>query len=158
MIKGPSNQKPYEAVWTGDGAFIQLPKDATEEQQEEHARKWEVARETNDYSALRLEGADDPTVFALRHLTADQLTYLHGATKAGTLTPVESTVLAFRAALLDVRNVGKVKIGRIHHKRLGEIATLDFFDKAGIPAGMAVAVATQLGNLVVAKASPSPKS
>jgi hypothetical protein len=151
VIKPPSNQRIYDAVFSGDAAFEQLPDDATDEQQQEHARKWEVARETNDYSALRVEGAGEPTIFKMRQLGIDAFATIVDMAKSGS-GHNETAVLAFRIALQDISNMGKVEIKRIQHKKFGPIATTEFFDKAGLPAGLSLQIATELGSLAIQRA------
>lgn len=158
MIRPPSNQRNYDAVFSGDSCFVQLPDNATEEQFIEHARKWEVARETGDYSALRVEGAGEPTVFKMRPLNLESFAAIVDMAKAGA-GHNETAVLAFRVALQDVSNLGKVEIKRIQHKKFGQIATTEFLDKAGLPAGLSLQIAAELGGYAIQKASTlSPKS
>jgi hypothetical protein len=169
MIRPPSNQKQYDAVFSGDEAFVQPPDapadDATPEQLEkyqgeieEYQHKWQVARETVDgYRALMLEGAGEPTFFTMRPLTADQFALLVDMRRGG-MGGNEVNILAFRAALISVRNFPKAEIKRVMHKKLGDIATTSFFDKAKLPAGLSTSIGVELGNLAISKAAGlSPK-
>jgi hypothetical protein len=156
MIRAPSVQKQYGAVFSGDPAFVQLPEDATDEQKAAHEQKWKVARETGDYSALRIEGAGDPTVFTMKPLSTDAFAALYalGAAEGA----AAANMMAFRVSLQSVDNFGKVDIKRIQHKKFGPIATTEFFDKAGLPAGLSVKIALEIGDIVLSKAwELSPK-
>lgn len=151
MIKLPSNVKPIAAYFTRDSAFNQLADNATEDEQKEHARKWKVARETGDYHQLLIEG-QRPTEFTLRALTADQFGTLVDMIRSG-VGNNEVSLLAFRIALLSVANFGDAEVKFTQHPKFGKIATLEFLDKSGLPAGLALAIASELGGLVIDRAS-----
>lgn len=167
MFKLPSIVKEYSAVYSGDPSLVQAPtrpegKAATDETIEqfekalkEHEHRLNVARETGDYSALLIEGAGEPTLFQMRQLTADAFAYL-----IGQVYPREGNIatnaLAFRFALRSVSNLGEAKVKIVEHDKLGPIASLSFFDKAGMPAELAMSIATELGDLVLDKARLRP--
>lgn len=154
MIKFPSNVKEYVAYWSADSAFIQLADDASEDAQKEHEHKWKVARETGDYSSLRVEGSDEPTAFTLRPLSADALNIIAAAVEKG-LPARGGYVLAFQWALKDIAMKG-IEIAFTDHPQLGRISALTMFDKLGVPAGFALRIASELGQIAFSKATPSP--
>jgi hypothetical protein len=167
ITRSPSNQRSYDLVWTGDAAFVQppeLPDNATPEQRTEHEKaikayldKWDVARETNDYAALRVEGSD-PTTFTVKPLTHDQMAIIFDMSRDPKTGVAEVNALAFAAALQSVTNLGDVEVKRnVFHAKLGLIASMDFFDKAGLVAGMSVQITLQLGELVIKKAASLSK-
>jgi hypothetical protein len=152
MIRPPSLSKPYEDHFSKDPAFVQLADDATEDEVREHVRKWRTARETGDFSALRVSGGGEPTVFTLRPLGLEAFAALVDMTRSGS-GHNEVAVLAFRIALRGVSNFGKADIKFVHHKRFGQIATTEFLDKSGLPAGVTLAIATELGGAAIERAS-----
>lgn len=164
MIKIPSTFKEYSAIYSRDPALAQSPiapdgKDATpdavakyEAAVKERAHKMRVARETGDYSSLRVEGAGEPTLFQMRQLTADAYAYIigHGG------SDIDTNVLAFRYALRSVVNWPGAEVTLADHPQLGQIASLSFFDKLGVPPQLAVAIAIELGDLALWKANYRP--
>lgn len=164
MIKLPSLIREYSAIYSRDPSLVQAPvapegKDATPEAiaaysavATEYAHKLKVARETGDYSALRLDGAGEPTLFQMRQLSADaysRILYRDGSA-------IENTVLAFRYALRSVANWPGAEVTLEQHPELGQIASLSFFDKLGVPAAMSAAIAIELGDLAILKANIRP--
>lgn len=154
----PSNIKDSAFPFSKDPAFVQAPEAPSEDADsatveaykkalKEHQHKWKVARETGDYSALRVAGTDEPTLFHLRPLSADAFTYL------ASHQPQDGAVLAFRYALKDVSNWSGFEMALTDHPKLGRIADLAAFDKAGVPGGFTVALAIELGNIVTTRAS-----
>jgi hypothetical protein len=155
MIRPPSNQRVYTAVFSRDPVFVQLPDEPSDEQLAELRQKWTNARETGDYTALLVEPSGEPTLFDMKQLTTDQYVAIMDVYRS---SPQEAAVLAFRTALTDIRNFIKVDIKRVNHKKLGMIATTEFFDKANVPPGLAHQIVVELGSLVISKAHGiSPK-
>jgi len=155
MFKLPSIVKEYSAVYSGDPSLVQLADNASDKERKEYAHKLKVARETGDYSALLIEGASEPTLFQMRQLTADAFAYL-----IGQVYPREGVIatnaLAFQFALRSVENLGDAKVNLVDHDKLGQIASLSFFDRVGMPAELAMSIATELGDLVLDKARLRP--
>lgn len=168
ISRSPSNQRNYDLVWSRDEAFVQLPdappdsasqedKDAYEKLQKAHIAKWEIARESGDYSALRVEGKPDPTVFTMKPLSHEQLMVLWdmGRADAGV---GETNALAFAAALQGVTNLGDAVVERNHfHPKLGMIASTAFFEKVGVPASVAFNIELELGQVIIARAATLSK-
>jgi hypothetical protein len=153
ITRSPSNQKPFDLVWSRDSAFIQLADNASPEEREAHAAKWEIARESGDYSALKIDGADSPTVFTCKPLTHAQMTVIFDMSRTAGVGVGEVNALAFCCGLQSVVNLGDVDIKRAHHNKLGNIALTDFFEKAGVPAGMALNITLELGEYLIKKSS-----
>jgi hypothetical protein len=147
-------------VWSGDAAFVQLPENATPEQSAAHDKKWEVARETGDYSSLAVEGAGPPTVFTFSQLTHDQTATLLDMSRSRSHGVTVINSLAFHAALQSVSNLGDVEIKRDEfHPRLGLIVSSGFFAKADVPPAVSVPIVLELGEIVFEKmASLSKRS
>lgn len=143
----PSNSKPYDLVWSGDAAFVQLATDATPEQRKAHIHAWKVARETGDYSALAVEGAAPPTIFTMRQLTHDQTAALIDLSRQLGVAEVNS--LAFFAAL-EAATDFEVK-RNVLHSRLGLIASSSLFADQGVPPAMSVNITLELGEIVFEK-------
>jgi hypothetical protein len=150
MIRPPSNAKQFDAFYSKDPAFVQLADDASEDDGKEHAQKWRTARQTGDYSALLIEG-QQPTKFTLRPLSVDAFASIIDMKRSGT-GDNEVAILAFRVALKSVSNFGKAEIKFGPHKKFGLIASTDFLDKAGLPAGLALNIAAEIGGVALEKA------
>src|SRR5262249_51474432 len=69
ILRSTSLLREYDDVFSGDPSFVQ-PGD-TPEAKKEHAAKVKRARETGDWSALQMTGAQQPTKFKLRPLPGD---------------------------------------------------------------------------------------
>jgi hypothetical protein len=151
ITRSPSNQKPFDIVWSKDSAFIQLADDATEDERKAHDARWETARETGNYDALKVEGADAPTIFTVKPLTHAQMAVIFDMSRSAGVAEVNT--LAFCCGLQSVVNLGDVEIKRAHHNKLGNIALTDFFEKAGVPAGMALSITLELGEYLIKKSS-----
>jgi hypothetical protein len=148
MIRPPSNASRYDAFWSLDPAFIQLPKDASKEEQDAHEAKWQRARETGDYSELAIDGAQ-PTKFVMKPIKADHYAALVDIARSG--EGALMGMLAFRVALDSIANFPE-QVTTINHPKFGKIATVDCFDKAGIPGGVTNLIASELGGLAMEKA------
>lgn len=131
MIRPPSNQKPYDDCYSRDPAFAPLPEKPTDEQIELRARQVRIAREQGDWSALVVEGVP-PTVFTFKPLRGNVYRKLIDKGASGRIGGLELSQLAFRAALVDVSNLGiehKIKFGLDEtHDDLGPIASRDLAD------------------------------
>lgn len=117
IIRPPSYQREYTEHWSGDPALVQPPpkpaKDAGAEAEaaykkalEEYQRKLRVARETGDWAALRIEGAQ-PTPFVMGQVDrniwrsiGDRL-MLHSSNPRW-IGPHECHALLFRLALQKI--------------------------------------------------------
>lgn len=163
MIKFPSLIKEYSAIYSKDPSLLQAPTPpadnataealaAYEAAAKEHEHKLKVARETGDYAALLVEGAGPPTLFMMRQLTADAYTRI--LYRGG--TAIENTVLAFRYALRSVANWPGADVALVEHPELGQIASLSFFDKLGVPGAASAAIAIELGDLAIVRAGVRP--
>ena len=151
----PSNTRSYDDFYSGDSAFLQLADDASEDARKAHQEKWVRARETGNFSELRVDGAE-PTKFAMRPLKAEWYAALQDMAFSGERYGVP--VLAFRLALQSVANFPE-EVSWVNHQKFGRIATLDFLDRAGVPAATAVAIAQELGSEALERArqlSPRP--
>ena len=123
MIRPPSLQNQRDDYWSGDPAFVQLPPNATDEQREEHARKWRIARETGNYGDLLIQDAK-PTKFVFQPMPGDVYRRLVDRVQAGRMGMLELHALAFRVAVVDVANLGDVKV-RPMETELGTMATAE---------------------------------
>lgn len=148
MIRPPSVCTKFDAFWSRDPAFIQLSESASGDEKKEHAEKWERARRTGDYSELLIEG-QSPTKFVLKPIKADHYAALVDMATSG--EPVTMTLFAFRVALDSIVNFPE-QLGHENVKRFGRIATLDCFDKAGIPGGVTNLIAQEIGGVAMEKA------
>lgn len=148
MIRPPSNVAKYNAFWSCDPAFIQIPDDASAEEKKEHAEKWERARKTGDYTELLIEG-EQPTTFVMKPLKADHYAALVDIAASG--EPSAMVLMAFRVALDSLANFPE-PVAKENHRRFGSIATTACFDKAGVPGGVTNQIAQELGGLALKKA------
>lgn len=161
LIRSPSYQKKYDAFWTLDPAIVPLPKDASDDQKKEHARKIELARETGRADTwLEITNPGDRiTVFALRPLTADEFGELASMIGAG-VARYKVWSLAFRLALIDAAPLPEgIKVKHAKHPTLGDLASLDFLDEIGMGAELAALLVMEIGELAYDRARDvSPKS
>lgn len=123
MIKGPSNQGRYTIYFSGDPAFVQLKEDATPEEAKEYFEKLEHARETGNYSLLRLEGGGEPTGFVMRPMQGQAARELGVRNNQGVAIS-KLTPLAFRACIVKVDG-DDYPVKPMHDPDLGDIATVD---------------------------------
>lgn len=137
MFRLPSLQHEYDEHCTLDPAFIQAPTapgpDATpeerlafEEKLEDHTRRVKVARETGDWSELRLDGSGEPTKFRLRNLPGDVFRKIVDMVNDGSLGGAMSNTVLLQAALVGVSNLPGVKeVKPTNHPILGKIANTE---------------------------------
>lgn len=155
MIRPPSLQRTYNEHWSQDAAFYQPAADATVEQVRDYLAKLEVAWDTGDWSALRVEGGGEPTTFVVRPLGVEQLGKLRDLRSAG-MGDNEISQLAFRCALVSVSNLGDVKVKHVEDERFGRIASLSFLAEAGIFGDFGVQLVVELGTRVFKRANGIP--
>lgn len=121
MIRPPSNQNYRDAFWSGDPAFVQLAPNATDEQKEAHARLWQVAKETGNYSGLIIQG-QTPTKFVFKPMAGETYFALQDDLIAGRVGMLVATSIAFRATIIEVVGFEKP---RPAETKYGTIATGD---------------------------------
>ncbi len=128
MIRPPSVQKPYDEFYSGDPAFVQPPKDASEAALKDYAAKVKRARDTGDWSPLLIEGVQ-PTRFVMQVIKGDQWRWLLDQSSRDDefkIGPAEFWHLMFRCALVEVANLGaEVNSKPVKHRHLGAIAPVD---------------------------------
>lgn len=124
MIRLPSNQHHYDEFWSGDEAFVQLVDNPLDGAREEHERRWRVARETGNYDELRVSGAQ-PTKFTFRPLPTEVFRRLVDELAAGKIGTAQLLLIAFRSALVDVVNLGDVKVKHVNDAQYGRLAGLE---------------------------------
>lgn len=123
----PSLQHNYDVFWSRDPAFVQLADDATDEQREEHARKWKIARQTGKYDDLLIPGGN-PTKFVIRPIPGRVVRKMVDRLLGEDMGPLEHTALAFRVALVDVTNLGNEKVKLVDSDDYGKIADAEIAD------------------------------
>jgi hypothetical protein len=158
VLRPPSNQKKYEAFYSFDPAIIPLPDSATDEQKAERQRRIDVARETNRWDDVIVQG-ETPTLFGMRPIPGE----LYGDLLSRLVTGEKRFsvyTMAFRIALQDVKGLpDDVKVEFVDHPTYGRIASTSFLDKAGCSGGLGAAIMFELGELAFNKArSVDPKS
>lgn len=163
MISRPlSLIKPYTDHFSEDPAFVQAPvapgKDATDEEREtykaaleEYSTQLTVAIDTGNWSALRVQGSE-PTTFTMRPLPSDVFGKLADLKASGT-GENEIYVLAFRAACVGVANMGGAKLTFVADPVLGQIASLDVFEAAGVGGLLGLRVCRELGGRALNRAA-----
>ena len=167
ITKGPNVQRPYDEYYSGDPAFVQPPispgKDADDEERTAYAvaakayvESVERARETGDWSHLRVEGSAPPTRFHVKPMPGEAFREI-----CARIENREPAVLlapwAFRAAIVKMENAGEHEIKWENHPRFGRIATnattnyLDAID---------MSIVTEIGLVLAARGTQglSPKS
>lgn len=160
MIRPPSAQKPYDDFWSGDPAFTQLPPDATPEQIQERKAAVLRARETGDWSALRIEGRE-PTKFVMKPLRGEFYRQLIDYVAIGRVGAGMSAHYAFRAGIVEIPEMPQwdgapKKIRRTAIEGLGEMAMSDVADYLD---GIDLTIITELGGELIRRAREvSPKS
>jgi len=160
MIKPPSSQKQYDEFFSEDAAFRQLNEGASKEEIEEYNHARTVAWETGDWTAMRVQGAGEPTKFIVRPIPGEAFAKLADMATAGRIGDLELYTLAFRIALVAVLNLeGAAKVSFVEDERFGRIASLSFLADAGITGALAVRVLREIGSRVLQRAGTfSPKS
>lgn len=156
IVRLPSLVKSFDVFWSGDPAFVQLGPNATDAEQEAYAHRWKVARDTGDHSALLVDGAQ-PTKFIMRPLSVETFAALVDMARAKVGTS-EVATLAFRIALESVSNLDGIEVKHEIHPRFGKIASTSFFGEAGIQPGDALPITSEVGGVMLDKASPSRPS
>ena len=167
MIKGPSVQRPYDEYFSGDPAFVQPPdapeKDASEEDRKTYAtaRKaygelLERARETGDWSPLRVEGGPVPTRFHVKPLSGEAFREICARIDSQE-APVLLAPWAFRAAIVKMDNAGEHEIKTEKDPRFGRIATVattNYLDSIDMN------IVTEIGLVLIGRGTQglSPKS
>ena len=176
-MRPPSLIKPRDEFYSGDPAFKpspvapELASNADDDAKdvykaavaeyvkavEERERLVNLARETGDWSALRIEGKT-PVKFVMRPLKSRQFNRIADMIIAREVGAVTAKEIAFGAALAEVAGIGDAKITYDDHPRLGRIATPDFLDEVW-PTGLVVSAVAELGELVLERARDiAPKS
>ena len=119
----PSLQKDYTLCSSLDPALdlpdlVELPDNASAEDvatakaiTADRAQKLKVAAATGNWSAITKPG-ERPTEFSFRQIFGSALTWLSGQVERNRLSGDESFELAFRLALKDISNFGKVDLQR----------------------------------------------
>lgn len=157
MIKPPSNQKTYDAFYSGDPAIIQLPDEASDEQKKDRDDRIKRARETGLWDDV-IAGGEQPTVFTFKQLTAAQTGHLHDI-MGNPRRQFEALMLAFCLALVDVKHLGEAGKPTFVNAELGRMATTQFLDKAGCTGELGAAIIVELGSYVLERArAANPKS
>jgi hypothetical protein len=154
VIKPPSLAKPFTEYFSEDPAFEQLASDATPEQTAEYSAKLTAAWETGDWSALRAEGAGEPTTFTVRALPSDAFGKLADIQAAGA-GDNEVYQLAFRVVLQSVSNLGNAKVTTIEDERFGRIASLQFLTDAGVTGALGMRIMREIGVRALKRANDS---
>jgi hypothetical protein len=130
VINPPSSQKPYDEFWSRDKSFAQRPelpkgadddaKEAHEKALEEYQRLLTIALDHGDWSALRIEGTNEPTRFPVRPLTGKQMRWIASQNNLGM---ADGAALVFRACILGMVNAGDFEMPKPErHPGLGMIA------------------------------------
>src|SRR5690349_19872189 len=109
MIRPPSAVRHYDAFFSGDPAFVQLADNATDEQRVEHARLWEVARETGNLGELLIPGSK-PTKFVMRPLPGSLMRKITDRYMSDRMGAAEVNALALRCALVSIENLGDIQV------------------------------------------------
>lgn len=139
MIRPPSNQKVYDEHWSGDEAFVQLPKAPAADSDDagavavykaalaSHQQRWRIARETGDITPL-LVGTEQPTKFQLRPVPGNVFREIIDRVTAGEIGAAATNTLMLRAALVGVVGLADMEV-RVavdqSYPKLGKIATVD---------------------------------
>ena len=131
-LSPPSVQRTYSEFWSRDPSFVQAPTEAEDAELSsdakaalaEHKRKIRIARETGDWSALRVAGSGEPTMFQVEPLPGNAWRWIMARVLGGEFDLYEVAALVFRVCIRDVVNGGIEDIDREDHKALGRIATV----------------------------------
>lgn len=169
MIRPPSLQRQRTDFYSGDPAFVPAPKlepkleglptpeelAAHRKALEEHERRWEVARETGDYSELLVSGCE-PTPFTMRQIPGATFRKLADDHNAGTLRLLELSQVAFRCSVVDIPGLAQKVKRNDRHPLYGEMATVEITNYLdSIDHG----IVSELGRVALNRAgNPSPKS
>lgn len=161
MIKPPSNQKTWDAFYTGDTAIIQLPDEASDEQKKDRDDLIERARElgADGWADVVVEG-ERPTIFTFKPLGSELTGHLVDMLNDPRVGAFRVFALAFRLALVGVKNLtDSGKVDFVNHGEFGRIATTAFLDRAGCTGEVGASIITELGSLVMTRArAANPKS
>ncbi len=156
MLRQPSAQKPYDAYFSGDPAFSQLPDDADAASKAEHDRKWDVARDTGDYTQLLADGRAiaDATKYVMQPIAGHIMRKLFDLRAEKRIGDQEFVQLAFRVALVDVAGFPGLVIKREPHEDpalagLGKMLSLDAANRVDEESR---AIIGELGSLAFARA------
>jgi hypothetical protein len=129
-LRPPSHQKHYDAFYSGDSAFEQPAAEATDAQKEAHARRVKIARETGNWAAL-LVPQGNPTKFVMRPIPGTLFRTLVDRFQAGKYGVLSLQQMLFRAALIEVVNLGDAHepLTLVTVEGLGPIAPVEIADK-----------------------------
>lgn len=155
-LRPQSNQNPYDAYYSGDPAFAQLPDDADDAARAEHDRRWDVARATGDYSAVLAEGRTlaDATKYVMRPIAGHQMRKLFDMRSDKRIGNSELAQLAFRMALADVAGFPGLVVKHERHEdpayaSLGKMLSLE---ATNLIDAESIAIIGELGALAYARA------
>lgn len=135
MIQPPSIIRRYDEFYSRDPAFVQRPvippdtaDDAERKQRiaeiEAYDKLLRTARETGDWTALRVDGAPQPSRFTMRPMPGHVYRALADLASTAGNSMVTLAPLAFRACIVEMHNVGEHQIKREIDPKLGDIATV----------------------------------
>jgi len=115
VTRPPSNQRTYDAFWSGDPAFVQGTGP-------EHAAKIARARETGDWSQLLIAGLT-PTKFVMRHIPVQIKHRILDQYRADKIGDLELDDILVRVACIEVVDLGDFRWSPVLDDRWGSIAS-----------------------------------
>lgn len=149
LSTAPSLQRDYALVYSGDPALA-LPDDA-----EARTTALRVARETGQWQSLIVTGAE-PTLFYVRPLAGQALTWLQGEWQRERLSEAEVYELVFRTCLARVTNLGDFKPRSVRRGELLILAPESLAELYAIGGGdVGRALVIELGSLLLQRATES---
>jgi hypothetical protein len=162
----PNYRRTYAEHWSGDASFVAPPKPLDETADAEQIKfhkaatadyeaKARVCFDTGTWDGLRVPGSPEPTTFTVRPLPTAIVATLADKQRGG-LGDNQLYLLAFRAALVSVQNLGDAKVTFTDDPELGRIASLDFLAEAGVNGMLGVQIAREIGARCLWRATQLP--
>lgn len=120
MIRPPSIQKQYDEFFAGDPAFVQRPSKpegtaATElaikeweKAAEDYDAKLRTARETGDWSALRVNATEQPTKFVMQIVSSDVYRHAIDMLSAEQIGRATFVALLVRACCTSIHEIAGI--------------------------------------------------
>jgi len=164
MLRLPSLIKPYVDFWSEDESFIQPPakpsadvddetRKAYDEALADYTAKLTAVIDTGNWSALRKEGAGEPTGFVMRQLSADVLGKILDLRQSDKIGEREVMSLVFRAALISLTHFDGPKIVHDEDEDLGNLVSLKWMESVGFVGAVGIRIIQEIGARVFVRAS-----
>lgn len=113
-------------------------------------RKFEVSRETGDYSKI-IKPGETPTWFHIRIIPGTLMRLLHGEMTTEAASGLALPSIALRIALVKIENMDGVSVSFRDEKPYGRIASTDVIDSLD---ACSASIVNEVGNFALSRSFP----